>query len=106
MALVGGGSSTQLCRTISQFGVTRLLVVTDKPLLELGVLEGTLAALNARGIDYHIYDGVLPDPTKGIVDAGIEQLKEHRCEAVLAFGGGSLSPLRDTIKPSRNAFSS
>ncbi len=89
MALVGQGSSTQLCRTISQFGVANLLVVTDKPLRELGVLDGTLAALTSHGIEYQIYDGVLPDPTKQLVDDGIALLNQHHCDAVLAFGGGS-----------------
>jgi alcohol dehydrogenase class IV len=89
MTLVGPGSSAQLSKAIGQFGIQSLLVVTDKPLRELGVLDSTLAALASHGVSTRLYDGVLPDPTAKVVNAGIAMLKEHGCEAVLAFGGGS-----------------
>ncbi len=89
MTFIGPGSSTQLCKAISQFGIRRLLVVTDKPLRELGVLDDTLAALSASGVSAQVYDGVLPDPTARLVNDGIAILQKSDCEAVLAFGGGS-----------------
>ena len=89
ITFIGPGSSAQLSKAIGQFGVRNLLVVTDKPLRELGVLDSTLAALAAHGVDTQIYDGVLPDPTAQVVNDGIALLKKHGCEAVLAFGGGS-----------------
>lgn len=89
MTFVGAGSSIQLAGAIASFGLNRILVVTDKPLRKLGALDNTVEALTAHGVATHIYDDVLPDPTEGIVDAGIATLYEHRCEAVLAIGGGS-----------------
>jgi alcohol dehydrogenase class IV len=89
MVFVGPASSAQLSRMIAQFGIRKILIVTDKPLRELGVLDTTLAALIAHGISIHIYDGVLPDPTARVVNDGVVMLKKHGCEAVLAFGGGS-----------------
>lgn len=89
VTFVGPGSAAQLSRAISQFGIRKLLVVTDKPLRELGVLDSTLASLQAHGVATIIYDGVLPDPTAQVVNDGIVMLKEQACEAVLAFGGGS-----------------
>ena len=89
MTFVGPGSASQLARAISQFGIRKLLVVTDKPLRELGILDATLAALSGHGVATVVYDGVLPDPTQQVVDDGIAMLKNEDCEAVLAFGGGS-----------------
>ena len=89
VTFVGPGASAQLSRAISQFGIRRLLVVTDKPLRELGVLDSTLASLQAHGVATSVYDGVLPDPTAQVVNDGIMMLKEQACDAVLAFGGGS-----------------
>ena len=37
MTFVGPGASAQLSKAISQFGIKKLLIVTDKPLRELGV---------------------------------------------------------------------
>lgn len=89
MTLLGRDSALQLSRVIGQFGVRNLLIVTDKPLRELGVLDPTLAALDSNGVGTRIYDGVLPDPTVKLVNDGVAMLKTHGCEAVLAFGGGS-----------------
>ena len=89
MVFVGPDSSLQLCKIIAQFGTRSILVVTDKPLVELGVLNGTLEALEGHGVTAHIYDGVLPDPTQKVVDDGIAVLRQHNCDSVLAFGGGS-----------------
>ena len=89
LVFLGADSSLQLCKTISQFGARRILIVTDKPLLELGVLSGTLSALSEQGVETHVYDGVLPDPTQKVVDDGIAVLRQNNCDSVLAIGGGS-----------------
>jgi len=89
ITFVGPGSAAQLSRAIAQFGIHKLLIVTDKPLRELGVLQSTLAALEASNVSTQVYDGVLPDPTTAVVNDGIAMLKEHQCTGVLAFGGGS-----------------
>jgi len=89
IVFVGENSSLKLCDTISRFGLKKILVVTDKPLVELGMLEGTQAALRERGVECQLYDGVLPDPTQQVVDDGIAMLRQHQCDGVLAFGGGS-----------------
>ena len=39
MTYIGPGSAMQLGKSIAQFGVRNLLVVTDKPLRDLGILR-------------------------------------------------------------------
>ncbi len=89
LVFVGPGSTRQLCQAIARFGLRRILVVTDKPLRELGVLDGALQALQEAGVETAIYDGVLPDPTEQLVDDGIDCYHREGCDSVLAFGGGS-----------------
>lgn len=86
---VGVDASLQLCRALAHFGFKNLLVVTDKPLVALGLMDPMLNQLRNAGVAVHIYDGVLPDPTVAVVDAGIAVLKQHGCDSVLAIGGGS-----------------
>ena len=88
-AFVGSGSSAQLCRHILRTGATKILIVTDKPLRELGVVDQATAALAGADIDLAYYDGVLPDPTYEQVAAGVAVAKSHGSEVVLAIGGGS-----------------
>lgn len=89
LAFSGPGSSRQLCAHIARSGVSRLLVVTDKPLRELGLVDQALAGFRDYRVDIAFYDGVLPDPTFGQVEEGAAVLREHLSEAVLAIGGGS-----------------
>lgn len=89
LVLLGPGSALQLSQLIGTFGMRKILVVTDKPLRELGVLDNTLSALRDAGVETAIFDGVLPDPTQQVVDLGIDCYHRERCDSVLAFGGGS-----------------
>ncbi|MDB4543045.1 iron-containing alcohol dehydrogenase, partial [bacterium] len=88
-AFAGSGSSRHLCNHIVQMGVKKVLVVTDKPLRELGVVDQAIAGLQASDVDIAYYDGVQPDPTYDQVAAGVAVLKQHGSEVVLAIGGGS-----------------
>lgn len=88
-AFVGSDSSAQLCGHIARTGVGKVLVVTDKPLRELGVVDRAVSSLVASGVDIAYYDGVLPDPTFDQVAEGAKIAREHGSEAVLAIGGGS-----------------
>ncbi|MEZ5572638.1 MAG: iron-containing alcohol dehydrogenase [Halioglobus sp.] len=89
LVYLGPGSTVQLSQTIGRFGLKKILVVTDKPLRDLGVLDSTLSALQAAGVQTAVFDGVLPDPTEQVVDAGILCYDREGCDSVLAFGGGS-----------------
>lgn len=89
MIYLGPGSRVQLSQAIARFGFQKILVVTDKPLRELGILDTTLDALHQAGVQTAIFDGVLPDPTEQVVDSGIASYRQERCDSVLAFGGGS-----------------
>jgi alcohol dehydrogenase len=89
MVFLGPGSSRQLCQAIGRFGFKKVLLVTDKPLHDLGVIDPTIEALQKAGVQTVMYDGVVPDPTQGVVNEGIKLFVSEHCDAVLAFGGGS-----------------
>ena len=89
MAFSGAGSSAQLCQHIARTGVGKVLIVTDKVLRELGVVDKVVEGLVESGVDLAYYDGVLPDPTYDQVIEGVEVLRSHGSQAVLAIGGGS-----------------
>ena len=88
-AFCGAGSSRQLCAHIARSGIRRVLVVTDKPLRELGIVTRALSGFEDYPMDIAYYDGVLPDPTFLQVEEGRDVLRRHGSEAVLAIGGGS-----------------
>ncbi len=85
----GPDSSLALCEAISQLGMRKILIVSDEVLVSIGLLKPLQNKLAELGIDYVIYDGILPDPTYDQVEKGLEILKDNQCEAILAVGGGS-----------------
>ncbi|HET8730366.1 MAG TPA: iron-containing alcohol dehydrogenase [Moraxellaceae bacterium] len=85
----GPGASLLLCDALAGTGVKRLLLVTDAMLVKLGIVEPLRQRLTERGVAVTVYDGVLPDPQVGQIEAALECLRRDGCEAVLAVGGGS-----------------
>lgn len=86
---MGRGASLRLCETVSQFGLHKLLIVTDKALYEMGLLEPVLIQLQTSGMPYSLFVDVQPDPTFDIVEKGLQQYRADNCDGVLAIGGGS-----------------
>jgi alcohol dehydrogenase class IV len=86
---VGAGSALRLCASLGQFGFRRVMIVTDAVLVKLGLVEPLRHALEAQGIDVVVHDGITPDPTYPVLQAGYEAVRAHRSDAILAVGGGS-----------------
>jgi alcohol dehydrogenase class IV len=85
----GSASASQLCQHIARTGASRVMIVTDKPLRELGVADQAVTTLVAAGIDIAWFDGVEPNPTFKQVEAGAQEVARHGSEAIVAVGGGS-----------------
>ncbi len=83
------GSVTQLAENISLRSLKRILVVTDKVLMELKLPHDLLSALEEREIAFTVFDRVQPNPTIENIEEGVRTYKDHRCQAIVAFGGGA-----------------
>ncbi|MEP4148513.1 MAG: iron-containing alcohol dehydrogenase [Halioglobus sp.] len=86
----GIGSSIVLTEQVAILGIRKILIVTDSFLGGSGILDGIKQQLEKDGIDYAVFDGVLPDPAFDQVQAGEALLRTEGCEAVIAVGGGSV----------------
>jgi alcohol dehydrogenase class IV len=89
VTFVGPGSAKVLCSSIGQSGVTKCLVVTDRGLVELGLVGNITADLEKAGVECAVYSGVEPDPTFTHVQEGLDKLRSAGAQAVVAVGGGS-----------------
>lgn len=87
--VMGAGCLSDAVQVIRQKGFKKALIVTDKPLKDLGVAGRVLSLLQGAGMDGVIYDGVKPNPTTANVDAGLALLKGDQCDFVISLGGGS-----------------
>lgn len=87
--LEGAGSVLRLPELIKSKGVKKVLVVTDKGLIALHLLDPLFAKLDEVGIAYVVYDGVRPNPTIPCIEECKDMYVKNGCEGVIAFGGGS-----------------
>ncbi len=87
--LVGPGSSVRLGEAIGAFGHGKVLIVTDRIIAQLGLLQGLTDALRAAKTDFAVFDEITPDAPIPLIERGIAFYREHQCDAVVAFGGGS-----------------
>lgn len=85
----GPGSVLKLPARIKELGIRKVLVVTDKNLMSLGLPAPFLAGLTDCGVEYAVFDDVLPNPSVEIVEKAKQAYVENHCEALVAFGGGS-----------------
>ncbi len=87
--LEGPGAIRKLPEFIKSKGVKKVLVVTDKGLMGLHLLDPLFEEMEKSGVEYVVYDGTQPNPSiENIEDARALYL-ENGCEGVIAFGGGS-----------------
>jgi alcohol dehydrogenase len=86
----GVNSALVLCEQVAVLGFTRVLIVTDDFLGKSGVLDGIKSTLTASGVEFVVFDGVLPDPAFDQVQAGEAVYRSEGCQAVIAVGGGSV----------------
>ncbi|AKJ65703.1 bifunctional acetaldehyde-CoA/alcohol dehydrogenase [Kiritimatiella glycovorans] len=70
-------------------GRKRALIVTDKPLYDLGFADRIATVLDGMGIDHQTFYDVRPDPDLATVRAGLKVMTTFRPDVVIALGGGS-----------------
>ncbi len=85
----GEGAVKKLPEIIKKNGHASVLVVTDKGLMGLNLLDGLFEGLKEQGINFTVYDGVQPNPTIANIEEAVRMYNNHRCSGIIAFGGGS-----------------
>lgn len=87
--LEGAGSILNLPDLVKSKGLRKVLVVTDKQLMNLHLLDPLFSKLEESGVEYVVYDGVQPNPTIPNIEEAKDLYIKNGCEGVIAFGGGS-----------------
>ena len=85
----GSGSAIKLADFVVRSGKSRPLIVTDRFLVENGMLDGILDYLQTQGCKVTVFDGIIPNPTFAVVEEGLKASLDNDCDAVFAVGGGS-----------------
>lgn len=87
--LEGPGAIRQLPEFIKSKGLKKVLVVTDKGLMGIHLLDSLFEELNKAGVEYAVYDGTQPNPSIQNIEDARQLYLDNGCEGIIAFGGGS-----------------
>ncbi|SIQ57205.1 alcohol dehydrogenase [Shewanella morhuae] len=87
--VLGQGAVDEAISDIKTLGFKHALIVTDKPLVKIGLVGEVVEKLLTSGVTSTVFDGVQPNPTVANVEAGLALLKANKCDFVISLGGGS-----------------
>lgn len=87
--IFGRGSVGQLGDLVRRRKLNKVLVVTDKVLVGVGVAERVLDPLHDAGIDTRTFDGGEAEPSFAVAAACAETARDFSPDAILGLGGGS-----------------
>jgi alcohol dehydrogenase class IV len=86
----GAGASAEIGYDLSQYGVRRVLVVTDPGVAATGGPQRVAEQMKAYGIEAEVFDGVRIEPTDAGTREAIAYARESGpWDAFVAVGGGS-----------------
>ncbi len=83
------GAAEETGTLIKEKGLKKTLIVTDKGVVGAGAVKPVEEGLKAAGIEYAVFDGVIPNPTEATVDEGLAAYHAADADNIVAIGGGS-----------------
>ena len=84
----GRGQAKDSCKEIFNKLGSRILFITDKGLMKLGLAKNTIEELKKMG-SVEVFDDVEADPSKKTLLKSIETGKQFQATGIIGFGGGS-----------------
>jgi alcohol dehydrogenase class IV len=85
----GCGAVRQVGEIAKALGAKQVAVVTDPGIVQAGIHEPVLAALDGAELNPVLFSDVEPDPKIEIVDDCLAFIKAHGADVVVGLGGGS-----------------
>ncbi len=70
--------------------IKNAMLVTDKSIRGLGLTSALERQLKNENVKVVVFDGVVANPTISCIEEGYTIFKQRECEAIIAFGGGSV----------------
>ena len=85
----GKGAIQHITEELNKRNYQKIVVVTDKTLIDHGVATKVMDLLDEASVHYYTYDGIVPNPTIENVKDGVDFVKKSNAECMIAIGGGS-----------------
>ena len=86
----GRESRKELINELKARNFKKVLVITDRPLIDAKVTEMVTKELEMEKIPYEIYSKIKSNPTVENVKEGVNICKSTNADVLVAVGGGSV----------------
>lgn len=86
----GRGLAAQTGSVLKALGCSRTMLVTDRALVERGIVAPVTASLEAHRVEYAVCDEVAAEPTVALFESLAVNWDLSEFDSVLAVGGGSV----------------
>jgi alcohol dehydrogenase class IV len=87
--LFGIDSVKKLNEEITSRNAKKVFLVTDKGVVNSGLLECVSGLLNKASINFVVFDSVEANPSMSSVHDGADFYQKENCDVIVALGGGS-----------------
>ncbi|AGM36280.1 UNVERIFIED_ORG: alcohol dehydrogenase class IV [Idiomarina abyssalis] len=88
--LTGSGASNQLFSEMCRLNLRHPLIVTDKGVLDAGLIQPIVAELKSQGITgIVIYSEISAEPETHVVESCRDVFINESCDGIIGIGGGS-----------------
>lgn len=87
--VAGFNSIEKLADEVKEFGVKKVLIITDQGVWQAGLIQKPQSILEAAGIQVHVINETPPEPEVEQVNTIFNTAKDLGCELIIGIGGGS-----------------
>jgi len=94
----GEGALQQFIDILAEQNYQKILIVTDKTLVDLGIIQLLTTPLDHHKIDYALFSDSHPNPIEDDVVEGKQVFLKHQCDCIVAMGGGAPMDVAKAIK--------
>jgi alcohol dehydrogenase class IV len=85
----GSGVIHEIGELTAKHGFGKVLIVTDKVLVDVGAVGSVKDSFKGAGVDVRVFDGGEPEPSIRTAESIVEEARSFQPDAVVGVGGGS-----------------
>lgn len=87
---IGHGARHSLPELLTSLHCKVPLIITDSSMVKLGYIQDIQNILRQAELQADYFDDTIAEPTASSIDAGVDYIRKHQYDAIIAVGGGSV----------------
>jgi alcohol dehydrogenase class IV len=95
--IIGADARSRVAQEVKNLGWSHVLLVSDPFQEKMERTSEVAQLLGKTGVEVSVYADITAEPDTDTVEHGLQQLQTHRCDGIIALGGGSVIDTAKTI---------